>query len=373
MDLATLTSGTPTTKPWMQIVANSVTTENLTTTNFNIQNLDVTGSLEVKGNSYVTGFAGSQTEAPGSIILSLNNGISTMPTGTGGAYITYDSTNDQVVVSALVGSGTSCYTTNGGVSWTAPTVPGTVPCTDYSSKLGIYCLIDGQSNSIWTSPTYHTGTFTSRTAYSGTFDGYIEWIPQVQQGLFVAAVANSSSVIATSPDGINFTSISSSRSVLDFAYSPSLNVFVVVGPSGPMYSTDGIVTLVNASSTFEMNAVCWSNYWNMFVAAPRSVNLTSIYTSTDGINWVQTPNVFPSSMVGLQDITWSDHQQIFVGVGVNENVWISQDGFNWKRVAVSSPGSNSWYCARYNETWGQWMIVGNQATARVTPKRFQPT
>jgi hypothetical protein len=368
MDLSTLTSGTPTTKPWMNLVANSVSTHTLQADIFTIVDLNVSGNLEVKGNEYVNGYSSSKSEAAGVTILSLTNGLSTMPAGTGGASITYDSKHDAVVVSGLSGANTSAYTEDGAVTWTQPTVPSAVPCTDFSPQLGYYCLIDGSGNSVWTSPTYHTGTFTARAAYAGTFNGLIKWFPNIQNGIFVATAINPSSTIAISPDGINFTSVSSTRNVEDFAYSPDLGVFVTGGVDGFMYSKDGLV--INSPQTFQINAVCWSSYWGMFVAAPRSVNLTSIYTSVDGITWVQTPNIFPVSFPGFNDITWSQDQMVFVGVGDSENVWVSQDGFSWKKLAPTNPGANSWYGVEYVPSWGQWYMVGIQAVARVTPKRF---
>lgn len=373
MELVDFTDGTPLTKPWMKMVFNSVTTDALAANSFTIQNLSVGGNLTVAGNEKVQGYAGSLAENVGSVLFSTANGISAMPAGTGAANITYDSINDQVVVSGLAGINTAAYTNDGGVTWTQPVVPAGNPSAAFSPQLGYYSVIDGGSgNKIYTSPTFATGTFTSRPDFSGNFTGDLEWFPNLGSGKFVASTANVGSTIATSPDGVTYTSIPSSRQVEDFAYSPDLGVFATVGVNGPMYSTDDAKTFINSLQTYDMGAVCWSSYWGMFVATPRTLNLTSIYVSMDGIVWSQITNAFPASIGAMRDIVYVDSMMLFVAVGDNENVWFSQNGILWKRVTVQAPGPYSWYFVRYIDAWGELMIVGNQAFARVTPKRFQP-
>lgn len=126
----------------------------------------------------------------------------------------------------------------------------------------------------------------------------------------------------TSADDVFFDSNSgfpsfTSAALNGAAYSPDLNLYVVVGASGTILTSTDTVTWTSRTSGFsnELYAVAYGN--GVFVAVGDSYSISeySVIQSTDGINWSAVTHSPTEKQ--YRDIIWSSSRFGFVAVGWN--------------------------------------------------------
>jgi hypothetical protein len=129
------------------------------------------------------------------------------------------------------------------------------------------------------------------------------------------------------------------------AYSPALNLYVVVGASGTILTSTDSVTWTSRTSGFanELYAVAYGN--GVFVAVGDSYSSSdySVIQSTDGINW-STVTHSPTQKQ-YRDIIWSNSRFGFVAVGyggVISYMYITPSGIGdfTTDESQSSPATN---------------------------------
>lgn len=164
--------------------------------------------------------------------------------------------------------------------------------------------------------------------------------------LIVAAGGTSTSTayIATSPDGITWTSRSVTGGALNgVAYSPSLGLYCAVGNAGLIVtSPDGVTWTSRTSGTSD---AIFGVIWGIGVFVAFGFN-AGIRTSSDGITWTSRTNPLPTG--GYRGGTVFGSRLILIG----------SDGAAGGRIAYSDNGT-SWTAANTNT--GDWF--GGAASA----------
>ena len=136
--------------------------------------------------------------------------------------------------------------------------------------------------------------------------------------------------------------IYTSNTYQEIYWCDELNIFVAVG-SIIATSIDGInwTSQVLPVNNLYCESIAWSPKLSLFVTVSSSVNNYNIMTSSDGINWILRFN--PFSDMGLKRVIWINELEIFLAIGYNGNIvrgLISIDGENWCRSNLSN--NNSW-------------------------------
>lgn len=259
------------------------------------------------------------------------------------------------------------------------------------------------SSSVWTSVTYGRKTFVAVNnrgdfnSAAASFDA-VNWInvtmPTVTgnqwktviygNGMFVAGATQD--VLASSPDGINWTARIAATAVnqwKDSAYGNGL--FIMMPDSGRYYtySSDGINWGFGQFPTSDTwLGIAFGN--GKFILYKAS---NTYYTSTDGINW--TSQTFPSAqqwraayyheMGGVWNIFVNGSSSYLYSSSATTGSWISDStggpNLNWSEVAYGNQGvgmingeaigvgSNSTYSPYSftgSGTWGS-STIANQA------------
>ena len=139
-------------------------------------------------------------------------------------------------------------------------------------------------------------------------------------------IFGSSGYIATSPDGVNWTLVTSRplQPIRRIAYGNG--VWVAIGENIIYTSTDGISWVPQYSTNEDIYKLMGIAYGNNTFVAVGVYN--AVFTSPDGKAWTKTTGT------GIDDITFGNG--IFVGVSRN-SLLTSLDGINWK-VRASYPG-----------------------------------
>jgi len=157
-------------------------------------------------------------------------------------------------------------------------------------------------------------------------------------GVFVA-IAVSTSVAATSPDGITWTqrALPSSQIWTSITYGNGLFVVVSGGSGVAATSPDGI-TWTQRVLPFPQYAVVYGG--GLFVAVAKGSSVAA--TSPDGIAWTQ--RVLPSSQQ-WQSIAYGSGLFVAVAAGPSSAAAISLDGITWTPSVL--PSSQSWQSIAY--------------------------
>ena len=365
MDLQILTSQSP--KTPIAIFVDSITTRLLNVTTFLINTLTVIGNAWIQGNLEVDGYSNSQTINAGNIFLTAANTTVGTPAGTGGSIFAYNPTLGKVTFSGLAGVGT-CMDTTDGATFNALATPIGDLQIQYSPSLGYYSAQQLGGTAVYTSPDATSGSFVLRAPVTTAFsnDSTVVWIGALNR--FFTCSADPFNIYYSSLDGINWTLSPGTRRAYEFVYSSSLGILVSVGPLGPAWSSDGL-SWTNSSQTYEMSDCCWSDYWQMFVATPRTFNLDSVYTSLDGKTWTLNTGVFPGLATSLRCITWSQDYEVFVAAGDSDVMWISQDGLRWRQMNLV-PAGLSMYGVEFIPQWGELIAIGNTNIARISARPY---
>ena len=138
---------------------------------------------------------------------------------------------------------------------------------------------------------------------------------------------------------------------MNAVWAPELGIFVAVsyiGTNRLAYSNDGIIwtdivnTLINSYAIYSL---CWSSELRMFVGYS---SVGAFIISYDGLNWLLSNNVPEQNR--FVSICWSPELNLFVAVSINgsSRVNISNNGFEWYSVNVST--TYSWNSVCWSNT-----------------------
>jgi hypothetical protein len=247
--------------------------------------------------------------------------------------------------------GDSLSTSGGGV-WRLDTVAGKVYLSDTALKVGIGTLAPRAELEVVGDIISAGNKWTDR----GALPSNISWQSICYgDGLFaVIAFSGTTSQVATSPDGINWTA----RTTIDndwIGITYGNGLFVAVSDDGTytdsliMTSTDGIIWTPHADSNSAKN-ICYGG--GKFVKVNSGSIGNNIGYSTDGINWIMQH--FP--MNELFDVVYGNG--LFVAVAKNDSLITSPDGINWTGRAASS--AKDWVGVTYGN--GLFVAVANNVS-----------
>ena len=199
-------------------------------------------------------------------------------------------------------------------------------------------------------------TWTLRTTPTGQYYGFYSVIWASEINLFVATNMYGGLIgnqVMTSPDGITWTIRSTPTQAYDFfwwyaqAWSPELGLLVAVAQEdsetkGVMTSPDGITWTARATPGLAWwSGVAWSPELRLFAATCANTNFYySVATSPDGITWTNA-NVAPELAYAV-GIAWSHEYQAFVAHG-GEKVLVSRDGVTWHSANTGLTGTIATY------------------------------
>ncbi len=202
------------------------------------------------------------------------------------------------------------YTTINGITLNIVTVPylGEWTSVAWSPELEMFAAICKSAN-LGTSVITSTDgiTWTARTAVDGQWNDI-----RVLNGNFIA-ISFTSYLVST--DGITWTNYAlpttNSMSWSRMTYSPTLNLYVIVGSTGTISRilTSSDLTNWTTRTTPVLNAwsnVLWLNNLNIFIAISSSAssgNENRIMFSSDGINWFIKSN--SNYNFNFSNILWS--------------------------------------------------------------------
>lgn len=189
---------------------------------------------------------------------------------------------------------------------------------------GVFVAIANNSIGLATSPDGITWTSRSmpvRTAWSNVI---------FENGLFVAIAANTN-ISATSPDGITWTqrTLPAIAEWSDIIFGAGVYLIIANNSDMAVTSPDGITwTQRTLPVTAEWIAVAYGN--STFVVIAN--NSTMIATSADGITWIQ--RVAPVKLF-WRDIAFGNG--IFITIAYDSNLGAySTDGINWTQTLLPS-------------------------------------
>ncbi len=194
--------------------------------------------------------------------------------------------------------------------------------------------------------------------YSGSMPVTAFWKGIANNGTTFSAVAFSSSIAATSTDGLNWTqrAMPSSANWNGIAYGNGTFVAVAGSSDKAATSIDGITwTPQTLPSSTNWWAITYGS--GMFIAIVYNSNVAA--TSTDGITW--TPQTLPSTTT-WQSIEYGNGVFIAVASTSSTSVARSTDGVNWTLETL--PVAISCYDVAYNN--GIFAILGNNSSIAVT-------
>jgi hypothetical protein len=181
-------------------------------------------------------------------------------------------------------------------------------------------------------------TWTSRAPIDDAWSS-VCWSPELS--IFVA-IAYNSAKIATSSDGITWTTTSPlpSQQWLRVVWVSELGLFIASSQSGTnriATSSDGITWTERSCPSGGWYEICWSPELRLLVAVSQSGSTNNIMTSPDGISW--TARSSPTAVSGWRHIAWSPELSLFVAVtSSGSETMRSSDGINWITGSLPSAG-----------------------------------
>lgn len=259
---------------------------------------DVNGKAVGVGDMGIVVLAGGTREAyqPG-----LTFGA-TSTLGTGGAPVAYNGSNQYVAI--------------------------------HTSGLPIYSA-DGNT---WTGAPLPTGGIFSASAYNVSY----------LNGAYLITGGNTTSSIATSTNGIDWTFRTTPTSNGLQAAAFGASTYVVVGFTGNVFSSSDLVTWTSRSAgAVAFNDVIFAN--SQFVAVGANGTL---YTSPDGATWTSRS----AGAVTFTRVIWvAGSINLFIAVGAAGVIRTSPDGVTW---TLQSAGAAQFNSIVYNSTSGTLVAVG---------------
>ena len=298
------------------------------------------------------------------------------------------------VVGSYNGDFGSAVSTNG-TTWTGPTqeITGSTFLTHitWSSYHNYFLAIGVNSSSNAICSTSSDGvTWTTPTVISGAIAvGNVHTITVNSAGVFAAIMLLSSGGVAaysTSADGSTWTTPTALPGAASgiFFNTASITVnssgnFVVTGYDGfdttPWYSFSATgsswSTQQMFSSTFQLKAVTWSSYHNLFVTVGNMSGGLGYSTSTNGSTWT-TPTLISGSTTLMQIFSLTANPAgEFVGVGqlqvggIGQPLYMtSANGSNWGTPSLFNGSTATGYMRSvvYSTVTSEFVAVGVDGT-----------
>jgi len=266
------------------------------------------------------------------------------------------------------GNTTGVMTSPDGINWTTRTTnTNQWRGICWSPELGIFVAtaISGSQNRVMTSTngtTWNVVTLPS-SAYNNEWFS-VTWSPQLR--IFVAVARTGTDRVMTSSNGTNWNlqTLTGSSATIEYicvTWAAELGLFCAVGVTSPFIATspDGITwTSRTASAFLGWVNVTWSPELGLFVAASQSTPASNnIMTSPDGINWTSRTTPTTSSLLST---CWAAELGLFVCVG-NNTILTSPDGITWTQR--TSPANNQWFMITWAPELGICAAVSNTGSS----------
>lgn len=210
----------------------------------------------------------------------------------------------------------------------------------WSPTLALFVAVGGPETQIATSP--DGMNWTTRASPNLNTWTNVCWSPAL--GLFCAVGANTASAptVITSPNGINWTEQEGADNAFGWSgvcWAPQLNMFCAVsgyGVTRVMTSPDGIVWTPQTAFDALWTCICWSPDYNLFVAFASGGPGATGMSSPDGITW--SPLTLPSEG-DFNDVCYSSMLGRFIAVrDSNSGMMWSTDGVNWVEGVLTDDG-----------------------------------
>jgi hypothetical protein len=235
----------------------------------------------------------------------------------------------------------------------------------YSTTLNRFVIV-GANGAIATSSDTITWTIRSNpVTNSGLLITRVRYFPI--QNLFIAV---GQGIILTSPDGITWTQRTSPTGghlLYDVTYSQSDNLFIIVGYNitGPtdilLKSTDGFTWTYHSL----YNYIGWygATYvpsLDLFVVVGDQ---GAIFTSSNATNWTYRD---AGATLGLRSVLYTPSKNLFVAVG-QAPICISSDGINWSTLPLPSGVFGQCRDVMYDSVKNLFIIVGDNGMTLTSP------
>jgi len=187
---------------------------------------------------------------------------------------------------------------------------------DYSSPYALYSTDDGDT---WTQASTPTGfnPGDSLIPFRGLYvDAWQEWIIPGQGKIYSADGVVPATIVEA---------VSSTSHVGSVAYSPTLDMAVVSGPTDRVYTKTGkmgawtTVTFTNTPNYVQ--DICWHPEIQMFIGSKGA----DIITSTDGVTWTQRTTNLPG-IIGSKSMLympWTGEMLVLYENSATNNPWVS--------------------------------------------------
>ena len=369
--LAALSAPNQNTKPGSILYSETLICKNMT-----VSGTQAIQNLEVKNNLLVDGYINTVSDQETSGTLYMNSLFPTsiaLPVGTNGGYFTFSSTLGKVVHSGLVAANSASASTNGS-TFAQLLTPFANPYIVWMPNLNLFTGIDIIGTAVYTSPTAVNGSWVIGTPAASNFN--IDSVPfysSIYQKVYMGNTQVGSRVYSTS-NGSLYSPCAATRFIFSMDQAPASSGLgtgngriVAVGSEGPSYSDDGS-NFLPSNSTIPMHSVAWSPFWSMFVGIVNT-GTTSVYISTNGIDWTTVTNAYSPGVSGQKFIIWVNQLQLFVSGGDLSQFHISKDGRSWRRLFGTVPGLIA-YGGIYIKEWGQFMSGGLGTVIAASSRKY---
>ena len=237
-----------------------------------------------------------------------------------------------------VGSGGRIYTSLDGVNWTARFSGMKDSVVGLANNGTVTVALGGKCNFMTTADGVTWATYASAMPASNSCKDII-WASTTNQ--FVALTSGFSGVakgnIYTSPDGINWTLVSTTGPIRaeNIAYSPTAGFVAVGSPdfvTGEIWSSTDAMTWTKQAVPNALNDVAWVN--NQFIAVGKN---GAIHTSADGITWTTQTSGSASHLYAV-----GGNGSIYLATGSSNTVLSSADGISWQPQTIAAIALTSW-------------------------------
>ena len=157
------------------------------------------------------------------------------------------------------------------------------------------------------------------------------------------------------------------------AWSPSLNIFVVLPSSGStnsLVSSNGITWTAYTAPAPAWSDIVWAPGLNIFVAVATSGTGNRAATSSDGITW--TSRTTPADNE-WRSVAWAPSLNLFAAVastGSGNRVMTSPDGVTW--TIRTSAADLAWRSIAWSPELGMWAAVATASSAIAATTSLSP-
>jgi UDP-3-O-[3-hydroxymyristoyl] glucosamine N-acyltransferase len=247
----------------------------------------------------------------------------------------------KLMIFCAVGSGNS-YISSDGITWTSSVIQEGITYNDvaWSNELNLFCAV-GQSNIanstnlIATSPngiTWTVQTHPPVQASSGLKS--IDWSPEYK--IFNVVGYYNTNGFQRSYDGINWTALGSNGNGTSVVWASALKRFMLTNTGGGMGIgfNQGTDYYSNFNPSVYSNKLVWSEQLGILVNFSQG----SVYTSYDGITWNIVENFAPN---GVAACCWAAELGMFCLIDSDEKLYTSQNGLEWVFVKTLSEYTGS--------------------------------